>query len=114
MSNDTVQAIEQNIRDAKEIIELNKALERLSQNPDFKKVIKVGYFEKEAIRLVHLKSDPNMKTDERQQSILASIDAIGGLSDYFRTVAFNASVAAKAIESDEAVRDEILAEELAK
>lgn len=112
MSNDTVQAIEENIRQAKEIVELDKALQRLSQNQDFRKVIKQGYFEKEAIRLVSLKADPSMQSEQSQKSIVAQIDAIGGLMSYFRTVGFNALQALKAIEADEATRDEILEEEL--
>ena len=107
-----VQRIEQNIRQAKEIVEFDKALQRLIENRDFQKVIQKGYFEAEAIRLVHLKADPSMQTPERQASVIAQIDAIGGLVSYLRTVGFNASVAMKAVESDEATLEEIAAEEL--
>lgn len=112
MSNDTVRQLEQNIREAKEILEIDKALQRLTQNQDFKKVIKQGYFEKEAVRLVHLKADPQMQTEASQKSIVAQIDAIGGLLSYFRTLGFNAMQAEKAIEADEVARDELLVEGL--
>lgn len=114
MSNDTVQQIEESIRQHKVAVELDKALQRLTQNRDFIQVIKTGYLEQEAIRLVHLKADPFMATPERQASIVAQIDAIGGLLAYFRTIGQNAIQALKNIEQDEAVRDEILAEELTK
>jgi hypothetical protein len=112
MTTDTVQRIEANIARAKEIVELDKALQRLTENRDFRKVIKEGYLEREAIRLVHLRGDPAFQTPERQAAVLGQIDAIGQVLSYFRTVSFNASIAEKAIESDEATRDEILAEEL--
>ena len=107
---DTVQAIEANIREAKKIVEVGESLERLRSNRDFKKVISEGYFEKEAIRLVHLKADPGMQSPEMQKSIVAQMDAIGSLSMYFNTVFAQASIAKKAIISDEQTRDEILGE----
>lgn len=110
MSQDTVQQIEQNIREAKEILGIHAALVRLESNKDFRKVIKEGYLEREAIRLVHLKADPAYQTPERQAAILGDITAIGGLLQYFRTVAHNAAQAVKAIEADEAELEEILRE----
>ena len=114
MTHDTVQRIEANIANSKEIVEHARALHRLCENRDFRKVIKEGYLEKEAIRLVHLRGDPAFQTPERQAAVLGQIDAIGQLLSYFRTVEHNAQVALKAIEQDEAVREEILAEELSK
>lgn len=112
MSNDTIQEIELNIVRAKKIVDLGNALERLQGNRDFKAIIQTGYFEQEAIRLVHLKASPNFQTSEKQQSIIQQMDAIGSLNQYFQTVFHQASLAIKAIESDEATRDEILAEGL--
>jgi CHAT domain-containing protein len=110
MSNDAIQEIELNISEAKKVVELGASLERLRNNRDFKKVIQEGYFQQEAIRLVHLKSDYSFQTPERQKSILTQIDAIGNLNQYFETVFHQASLARKAIEADEYTRDEILAE----
>lgn len=112
MSNDTVQQLEENIRQAKSIVELDESLQRLLRNKDFERVIKRGYLVDEAVRLVHLKADPAFQTPERKQAINDQIDAISHLLQFFRTVTFNAGTARKAIESDEATRDEILAEEL--
>lgn len=114
MTSDPVRQIEESIKRDKEHVELDKALERLEANRDFKTVIIEGYLEKEAIRLVHLKSAPAMQTPERQASVVAQIDAIGGLMQYFRVVGNNAAVALKSIESAEAERDELIAEEAAR
>lgn len=112
MTKDNVRQLEENIKRANEFIELDKALERLESNRDFKAVITEGYLSKESIRLVHLRADPSMQTQERQASIMAQIDAIGGLLQYFRTVSHNAAIAVKAIAADEAERDELLQEDL--
>jgi hypothetical protein len=111
MSNKTVQAIEENIRQAKVIVGVGESLERLRENRDFKTVILDGYFKDEAVRLVHLKASPNMQSPDMQKSIVAQMDAIGSLSQYFTAVFQQASIASKAIASDEEARDEILAEE---
>lgn len=107
-----VQRIQQNILRAKEIVEFDKALQRLEANRDFQKVIKEGYLKAEAIRLVHLKADPSMQTPERQLSVITQIDAIGGLASYFRTVSFAANMALKTIEGDEATLEDLAVEEL--
>ncbi len=107
---DQVREIEENIAQARQFVELNAALGRLTANRDFKAVIQDGYLQKEAVRLVHLKADPSMQTAERQASVVRDLDAIGGLLQYFRTVEHNASIAAKAIESGEETMAEILAE----
>lgn len=112
MTQDTVRQIEASISSAKQHVELDKALERLESNRDFKAVITEGYLEKEAVRLVHLKSDPQMQTPDRQAAVSAQIDSIGGLVQYFRTVSQLAKLAVKSIAADESERDELLAEEL--
>lgn len=110
MSTDTVQLIEANIAKSKEIVEFDNALKRLIDNRDFRRVIKEGYLEKEAIRLVHLRGDPAFQTPERQASVLAQIDGIGQLINFFHTATQLASLARKSIEADEATREEIMAE----
>jgi hypothetical protein len=62
--------------------------------------------------LVHLKADPAMQSPASQASVVAQIDAIGALFHYFVTVDQLAAQAEKSIASDEAMREEILAEEL--
>jgi hypothetical protein len=107
-----IQDIELNIKQAQLLVDTGNALERLRNNQDFKKIISQGYFEQEAIRLVHLKSDQNMQTPALQASIVAQMDAIGALNQYFQTVFHRAALAEKAIAADEETRDELLAEDL--
>lgn len=107
-----VQQLENNIRESKKLVDMGEALDRLMSNRDFKKVILEGFFEKEAIRLVHLKGDINMQSAESQKSILTQIDAIATLNHYFQTVRFKAGMASKAIVSDEETRDELNQESL--
>jgi hypothetical protein len=109
---DEINSIERTVSDARSIKELGAALERLQSNRDYIAVIKSGYFRDEAVRLVHLRGDPNMQTPERQADILKQIDSIAALSQYFRTLQHSANLADKAIEDGEAVLDELRAEEL--
>lgn len=112
MANPQIAEIERNIKAGKAIAELGKALDRLRVNKDFKKVITEGYLEQEAIRLVHLKADPNFQTPERKAFVLASIDAIGGLVQYLNTVGQRADMADNSVAADERALEEVLAEEL--
>ena len=112
MSQSQIEEIELNIEQAKRIIENGKALDRLFNNPDFRKIIVDGYLREEAVRLVHLKSDPNLASSEMQGEIVKSIDAIGCLNHYFRNVNHQRMLAVNAIEADEQTREELLAEGL--
>mgnify|MGYP000730540718 CR=1 FL=1 len=107
-----LQQLEQNIKQARKIADLGESLERLYVNRDFKKVVSEGYFEQEAVRLVHLKADANMQSDEMQKSILSQIDAIGSLSSYFNTLRIRSTMASNAIANDENTREELLAESI--
>jgi len=102
--------VEDNIKQATVHVEFGTAVERLRTNRDFKKVIVEGYFEEEAVRLVHLKADPAMQTAERQESIVKQMDAIGALNQFFQTKLHLAAMASKAIASDEETLDELLNE----
>lgn len=111
MSMTELQQLEQNIKQAQKAVDLGDALERLRNNRDFKKVFIEGYFEQEAIRLVHLKADSNLQAPEAQQSIVAQMDAIGGVLQYMQTVMVRADMARRSVAADEQTRDEILAED---
>ena len=108
-SND-IQAVELNIKRAKELIDLGTALDHLRSNRDFKKVIIDGYFSDEAVRLVHLKGDPSMQGESSQTSIIKQMDSIASLYQYFFTIDMRASSAARSVESDEETLSELLAE----
>lgn len=108
MSDNEIQELDRSIDIAQEILEMGNALERLSNNRDFKAVITHGFFEKEAIRLVHLKSDASMQTAERQTSIMKQMDAIGTLAGYFQLIYRNANLSAKTLEADKNMREALL------
>ena len=110
MSTAELQQLESNIKLAQKIVDMGDALDRLRNNRDFKKVIGDGYFEQEAIRLVHLMSDSNMQSPEFQQSIHKQMIAVGMFREFLETLATRANMARRAVEADEATRDEILAE----
>lgn len=110
MRNLELQQLEQNIKYSQKAIDLGDALERLRSNKDFKAIFVNGYFEQEAVRLVHLKSNLNMQSNESQQSILRQMDAIGTVSDYLNTILTRAEMARRTIMADEATRDELLSE----
>lgn len=93
-------------------VDSGRALARLLVNKDFKEVILTGFFEKEAIRLVHLRSDPNMQSVEKQASIIKQMDAISGLKDYLRTQEHLCELAAKQLEADEEFRAELAQEDI--
>lgn len=114
MSIEQVQEIELNIKQARKKVDLGESLERLKSNRDFKRLVLDGYFKSEAIRLVHLKSDPSMQTAERQAAILSDINAIGSFSQYLAVVTQMAGLASKAIVADEQTIEEISAEELSQ
>lgn len=110
MHSTELQQLEVNIKQAQKIVDLGDALERLRNNRDFKKVIGEGYFEQEAIRLVHLMSDANVQTPEMQQAIHKQMIAIGCFHEFLNTLAIRAGMARRAVEADENTRDELMAE----
>ena len=105
-----IQEIELNMKHGQNLVDQGNALERLRSNKDFKQVVLNSYFQQEAVRLVQLKADPNMQTADKQASIIKQIDAIGSVAQYFQTLSQLASMARKAMEADEEMRDELLAE----
>ncbi len=114
MVNSEIEAIERNIKQAKVNADFGAAVERLKGNRDFQKVVLSGYFEQEAIRLVHLKADPNMQAPEKQASLVSQMDAIGAFKAFLDTALFKAEIATNSIESSEATLAEIYAEEAAE
>jgi hypothetical protein len=112
MNEITLQELEANIKSAKEAIELGSALERLYSNRDFKKIVLTGYFEKEAVRLVHLKAAAESIDLAVQKSIVDKIDAIGTFSNYLKDITLMSGLAGKTASADEQTRNDILFEGL--
>ena len=68
----------------REIIEFNEAIDRLLDNPDFKRVVLDGYFKEEAIKLVIMKAEEGYKDPEGQAEITKRIDAIGEFNKFLK------------------------------
>lgn len=105
---ENIESIELSIKEAKEVIGLRDSLSKLLKGRDFKQVVSVGYFEKEASRLVLLKATPHMQAKEDQEFIDNSIIAIGYLRQYFATIMQRGQLASKALQDDEQTREELL------
>jgi hypothetical protein len=105
-----IERLEHSTHKAKEHLDLGNALERLLNNRDFKAVIQHGYFEQEAIRLVHLKADPAMDRPDKQANILRDIDSIGALSGYLSEIERRADLAKREIADNELMLEELRSE----
>lgn len=112
MNSNAVAEIEVSMQEAKDSIELANALERLHHNSDFKKIVLEGYFKDEAVRLVHLKADPNMQDSNRQANIIKDMDAIGSLRMYFGTIYHRAEWSKSAIAAGEEELESLRNEEI--
>lgn len=67
-------------------IQLNEALERLMENPDFKKVILDGYIKEAAARQVSLLADDSMKASGQRPNIMENLIAISSLQNFLEIV----------------------------
>lgn len=92
-----LETIEISLDYAKSQVALGEAVERLMRNRDFKKVILDEYFEKNAIRLVMLKGNPNADEPSVQAGILKQMDGIGGLREFLAQLRRAADMAEKSI-----------------
>ena len=111
---DLIEQLEHSIQEFKKLADLDNALGRLMQNRDFKKVILDGYLDREAVRLVHLKSDPAMDYPAAQASILKQIDAIGCFNGYLNEIRRQGSLGTKGIGEAEETLEELRAESVEK
>lgn len=98
-----VESIELSIQAAKRDKELRDAVVRLQKNPDFKKVIVEGYFQKEALRLLELSANSRLGADVREDA-LAEAKATVRLKSYLETIIHLGNYA----ESTDAEREEAL------
>jgi hypothetical protein len=108
----TAQGLDEVIQGYREQIELGKAIARLRENSDFKKVVLEGYLEEEAVRLVYARTDPSMAAPHQQADLVRQIDGVACFRDFFRTKLMLADQAANAIGEAEDLRTELLNEEL--
>ena len=84
-----------------------EALKRLEKNRDFKRLILDGFLEKEAVRLVKLKQDPGIKSQERiVEDIDDRITSIGVLNEHLRYIRLRAKgLKDQLLEAEEALEN---------
>lgn len=100
--------LDRSIAESNRLIELSKVLERLESNRDFKKIVQEMYLKDEAVRLVHLKADPNMQYADKQAKIVRDIDAIGSFAMFLSDIHIRARMAHKTVADDEDTRSELM------
>jgi hypothetical protein len=105
-----INSIERDVTNARVAKDLGDALERLKNNRDFRVVVATSYFKDEAVRLVHLKGDPNMQSADKQASIIKQMDAISSLNQFFLAIQMAAGMADKSIEEGQATLDDLRTE----
>ena len=110
MPDTSFEEIEIDIEAAKELVQKGDALDRLTNSADFRNIISQGYFQEEAVRLVHLKSSAAMKNEDMQKAVITSIDAIGNLAQYFAKIMSQAEMARSSIEDSHELLTEMAEE----
>ena len=109
MTNDQqVEQVEISIKEAKKKISDRDMLRGLLKNRAFKRIILEKYLEEEAIRLVHMKSEP---MDEiNKENVNNMMFGIGSLDRYFRHIMAEGSQMEAALIENEEVLEELAAE----
>ena len=107
MSQQDIKDLEDNMKELQKVIDQKHSLDRLLKNRDFKRVIENDYLRDEAVRLVHLRADPNMQDPSRQESINKQIDAIGYFTAFLDMIGQRADGAREAFDECEEVRAEL-------
>jgi hypothetical protein len=97
---ETIQAIEVDIKEATAAVEYAKALDKLERYHPFKKIILEGYFKEEAIKLVGTKSANGYEDEASQKAIIKAIDGIGELAKYLQTIKTLGRMNEKAIQEN--------------
>ena len=101
-----LKGLEQQAEDAKVLIENHDAAVRLSNNPDFRKLIINGFCGTEAARMVQASGDPALGVNERADS-LAMAQASGHLKRWLQMQIQMAQVALRQMpELDQAIAEE--------
>ena len=86
MNHDGISELDAVITTCQNQIELGKAVERLYRNPDFKKVVGEGYFEKEPIRLVRALSSPVFNNPEKREALMREMEGVSRFSAYLSDI----------------------------
>lgn len=109
MSEVTVQQLESQREGMKQAIEMRQAVQRLTQNADFRKVINEHFMEKECARYVHASADPAL-SERNQKDALSVAQAAGHLKRYLSVLIQMGNAAENELDSVDTALDEARAE----
>ena len=105
MSEVTVEQLESQRDAMKKAVDMRQAVQRLSKNADFRKVITDQFMEKECARYVHASADPALPEKNRADA-LAIAQASGHLKRYLSVIIQMGNAAENEILSiDDALND---------
>lgn len=105
-----VQQLEQQLKDAKYLIERRDMALRLAENRDFRTLILDGFCKEEAARWVQLSTDPALNAEQRADS-LQMAQASGPLKRYLSVQVTMANVAERELPDLEEAIDAARADE---
>lgn len=100
--------MEKELERDKGIVDTSKALERLSNNKDFKKLFLDMYTTKHTLALVKQKADVNSQTDEAQRELDNRIMAVSFFVQYMDSIRDSGEYANQRMQNTELERDRIL------
>lgn len=100
--------VELAIEDALEKIEVMEAILRLSDNPDYKKLVLYGYCGEEAVRLTKCLNEVGM--EEEQHHIKRMLESIADYHRYMRTRVQEGRAAKQALDAHRDTLDDLRAE----
>lgn len=80
-----IQQVELTIEEARKILAIGEAIERLENNEDFKKIIFEGYFVDQAARYTGLLAEPALQAADKQANIIHCLRGISELRQYLLT-----------------------------
>ena len=109
MSEVTVQQLETQRETMKQAVEMRQAVQRLTQNADFRKVITEQFMEKECARYVHASADPALN-ERNQKDALSIAQAAGHLKRYLSVLIQMGNAAENELDSIDTALDEARAE----
>lgn len=92
-----VQDLENQLREAEEIIKLRDRAKRLVNNKDFKEIIENQFCLTECARLAQASADPNLSTQDRELA-LSMAQAAGHLRRFLQAIFHKAAQAEKDLE----------------
>lgn len=111
MSQSDIHEVEVSLEQADLQIAMSDAVARLEQNRDFQEIVLGHYFRDEAVRLVHMKGDPQMQREDRQANLLTAMDAIPAFRHFLERITDAGAQARVAKEDYHSTLDELRGEE---